>query len=221
MKEREIFEKLTPEPTTLLGLKLLPFSLGHLLLLHRVESAFVMGGRPEYEDLALAVFICSRTYEDALSGFSDPTLPEQMEQWAHMVSGEKWSAKRKRWEGKGTPIDLDAKCLAFNDYLHRHNLVLEEGKDFIFGEAGSGRKIALPFAHVVRVKLQSRMRFSDAEIFNRAWALCLLDYYALADLDGAIALTDGESIKRALKEAQQAADKVAELVKVGKLQIPA
>lgn len=47
----------------MLGVRLLPFCIGHQLHLKRVASAFVTGGRVSGANLALAVLICSTSYE--------------------------------------------------------------------------------------------------------------------------------------------------------------
>ena len=203
MKGREIFERTIPEAWTVLRLPLLPLSLGHVELLNRFDSAFMVGRAPDYDDLALSVFICSRDYEEALEGLSDP--PSLLKEMA-------------RWKKKVGEIDLDEKCDLFRGYLNAHELRLEKGKDYVTSSEGT-RSVGVPFVHLVRVKLQSRMHFSDADIRNRSWALCLLDYYVLADLDGVIALTDEDRLKVAVTDAQSIAGKVAELLKAGKVRI--
>jgi hypothetical protein len=213
MKDRDIFERTSPAPTTLLGLKLRPFALGHLILLHRVESAFAVGGLPSYDDLALAVFICSRPYADALAGFSDPDLPREMKRWARKLTHPGWFGRFRQPQ----PIDLPAKWAEFQDYLDRNSLRFEKGKDFITDDSRT-RKVELPFVHAVRVRLQSKMRFSDAEILDRSWALCLLDYFILADADGVLQLTGelSESAMHVIRETQAIADRLSAMAKEGK-----
>lgn len=203
MKDREIFERTIPEPTTLLGLRLKPLALGHLILLHRVESAFMLGGEQSYDDLALSVFICSRSYEEALEAFDDPGLPREMERWAKKLT-------------KRGPIHLPVKCKEFVEYLDRNDLNFKKDRDFVCEEDRT-RKVALPMVHTIRAKLQSRMHFSDSEIMNRSWALCLLDYFILLDSDGVVQLTDKDALKIVVEEAQAAGAKLLERIKEGKV----
>jgi len=42
-----------PEQRQILGLKLRPLSLGHVIILHRIESAFLCEGIPDYQELAM------------------------------------------------------------------------------------------------------------------------------------------------------------------------
>ena len=62
----DFYQAAVPDGWQILGVRLKPLSLGHLILLHRYESAFVVGGIPTEADLVLSVLICSRTYEDAI-----------------------------------------------------------------------------------------------------------------------------------------------------------
>jgi hypothetical protein len=209
MNDSNIFERTIPSSWQILGLKLQPFALGHLVLLERFGSAFV-GGKPNpnpFTDLALAVFICSRSYDQALADVADPDLPSEMERWEQEVA--------KQSDGK--PIPISEKLSLFTDYLNAHDLRFEKDKDYTAAE--NSRGINIPFVHAVRVKLQSRMHFSDSEIFNRPWALCLLDYYILADMDGMIALTDRDALKTAVADAMAIADKLALLLKEGKVHV--
>lgn len=95
-----------PEPVTILCHDLLPYSLGHELLLRRLASPFLCGDRklkPESWKVELfkAVFICSRPYAEALSGIRDPALPA-------------YFAKTRRRAGK---FDLEQKLTAFLCYI--------------------------------------------------------------------------------------------------------
>jgi hypothetical protein len=62
------------------------------------------------------------------------------------------------------------------------------------------------------------MRFSDAEILDRSWALCLLDYFILADADGVLQLTGelSESAMHVIRETQAIADRLSAMAKEGK-----
>jgi hypothetical protein len=56
------YQAAVPDGWQILGVRLKPLSLGHLILLHRYESAFVVGGLPTPADLVMSVLICSRTF---------------------------------------------------------------------------------------------------------------------------------------------------------------
>ncbi len=203
MKGREIFQRTIPEPWTILGLKLRTLSLGHILLLERFESAFLGYQRSDnpFEELAMAVFICSSTYEEAVEGMGNPTTPKVFQKWAKKLG----------------VIDIAEKWKLFEEYLRSQELRFESGLDYVTATEGGTRSMRIPFAHAVRVKLQSRMSFSDVEILNRPWALCVLDYYVLADMEGIIALTDEDKLRIVVADTQAIGARVAELLKAGKV----
>jgi len=79
-----------PEPTTILGLRLRPFSLGHVLLLHRVKSSFVTEGEPQtLDDIALSVLLCALSYDDgcALLNRSKRSLDRLFIRWHRKLVG--------------------------------------------------------------------------------------------------------------------------------------
>lgn len=56
-------EACLPDRWTVLGVRLPAFTVGHLLLLERIESPFAGGGQPDESDLIKAVWICSGSYK--------------------------------------------------------------------------------------------------------------------------------------------------------------
>jgi len=49
-----------------MGLRLVPFTVGHAILLHRLGSPFVTGGRASANDLVEAVVVCSQSAEESI-----------------------------------------------------------------------------------------------------------------------------------------------------------
>lgn len=171
-----------PEPTTILGLKLRPFSLGHLLLLHRINSYFV--GDDEnltYEDLALSVLICSQRYAEAVAIFDDPDLKRFMARWAARLTGRGvlTALKLRRLR----VIDLHKKAAEFAAYIASgHRKVDYKGK-------GDGHEIPLPLVQIVRVTLlQEFGGLTDEAIVDRPWGLCMEDYLTIHSLKGNVDL---------------------------------
>jgi hypothetical protein len=68
-----------PDPCALCGVRLAPLTLGHMLLLHRVESPFVTGARyPGAGDLLLAIILCSQPWETSARQWADGQLPRRI-----------------------------------------------------------------------------------------------------------------------------------------------
>ncbi|MFH1605625.1 MAG: hypothetical protein ABIH03_17165, partial [Pseudomonadota bacterium] len=64
------------------GRRLLPFSLGHRFILRQRGSPYVCGGVAGWEDLLLAVQLCSRTFADCRSWLAGGARPRLLTLWA-------------------------------------------------------------------------------------------------------------------------------------------
>jgi hypothetical protein len=49
-----------------IGLRMVPFTVGHAILLHRLGSPFVIGGQASASDLIEAVVVCSQSAEESV-----------------------------------------------------------------------------------------------------------------------------------------------------------
>lgn len=191
----DFYQAAIPEPYTILGLRLRPYSLGHIILLHWVKSAFVLGTKPGMEDLVTSVFICTQTYEEAIRALDNPKLPKFM----------------LRWERKIGRFDFDLKAKEFADYILAHSKAplfkLEEGKT---------RPNACPLVQSVKIALLSETNLTETEILNRCWSLCLWDFITLLCRTGKVDIMDGV----ALQDAQAVADKLARKFNPGVAKCP-
>lgn len=188
MRFAAYYEAAIPEPATILGLKLRPLSLGHLILLNRVESSFVVGGVPDFDDLALSVLICSLSYLEGIEALDDPDLSEFMRLWHRKLTWRGWFKRRQ-------PINLAEKCEQFRRYVETASNYPD------FSCHSDGREIRAPLVQVVRVRLLSSMHCTEDEILNRPWGLCLWDYMTLLDLEGSIELVDSQELNEAQEKA--------------------
>ena len=177
---------LQPVKTTCLGLELKPFSLGHNILLHGVESAFVMGGLPDFSDIAISVFICSRSYTDAVKAFHSKEVHKFMAKWQKQIGN----------------FNLPEKCALFAEYLKQGNEV--PTYSWPEDQEGKSRPSTSPIVLAVKSTLQHKLNFREAELMDRPWNLCLLDWLILKELEGAIAFVDEDALAEAKKVADEA-----------------
>lgn len=194
-----------PEPVTLLGLKLRPFSLGHNLLLHRIESGFVCGGSIGFDDLAASVFICAQTYQSALNSFQDSDRPAFMRTWHRKLTGDVWWRRLLRL--KITAVDLRIKSAEFVKYL-------EAGSKMPYYEAPADKvgESQIETIHAVWLSLISETNLTNDEILNRPWGQCLYDYIGLKAMNGELKIMSddkAEARRAAIAEAQAVAEAVA------------
>ena len=180
-----------PEPVTLLGLRLRPYSLGHHLLLHRVESAFVTGGNVHYEDLAISVFICAQPYAAALSSFNDATLPRFMRRWHRKLTGDVWWRRALRL--KVRPVDLKEKTAAFSKYI-------DDGSRVPYYDVPADRVGAnqIETVHAVQLALMAKTNLTESELLDRPWGRCLFDYIGLQAMEDKCTIRDKSAVDDAL-----------------------
>ena len=191
-----------PEPRTILGLRLRPLSLGHIILLYRLESVFVCGGIPTFSDLALSVLICASTYKEGLSYLENPDLSSELRRWADKLTGLNTFLVRIGIR-KPTPINLEEKSAALSEYIAEASKV----PNYHFNPSDF-TEISCPSAQIVKVTLMREMKFSEEEILDRSWALCLWDFVTLKAINGSVKMLNQGSIDDALKVANEVAAKL-------------
>jgi hypothetical protein len=189
-----------PEPFIVLRTRLLPYSFGHHLLLNLIESPFVTGKDATYDDLAIAVVICSRPFAEARAFIH---AHRRLLWWA--LRCFEWSVSGKLnplvWVGARKPrvINLDAEAKEFRRYKDdgRHvpyHAIPETTSEF-----------KCPLIHAVWASLIYKTSLSDAEIMDRQWSLCLQQYYLIQHFGGVIQICD----KGAIQQAQEAGQRLA------------
>lgn len=203
-----------PDAWEILGVKLRPFSLGHVILLHRIESPFLVGWKaeslPTFDDLAVAVLICSCTYEEALEVIESPALPSILRTWADRITGmDQWSV-RIGWN-KATPVDFTTAAIEFSDYIKEHSKI----PNYEFNPSDFN-DLNCPEVQVVKVSLMRDMHIPEAEILDRGWGQCLWDYVTLRAMDGRVKLVD----EQARAEALELANDILAKINSGELKIP-
>lgn len=200
MNDAEYYAAQVPEPWTILGLELLPLSAGHIILLNRIESPFVCGDPVEWEDLACAVFICSRTFEGAMASFA---AMEALEEWA-----TEWH--RKLIVEQGPEIDFPKKVEEFNAYLKEGT----KHPDYVAtGGSSVGDVAAIQF---VKTTLMAETGISETQFLNQAWRISMLDFLTSCARKGQLQIVESD----AMEEAFEAGKKLMEAFKAGKIKAP-
>lgn len=147
-----------PEPVTLLGQRLRPFSLGHMELLSRFRNAYVTNGpAPALDDLAFAVFVCCQGWQEALAGLEAPDLKRKLTAWGNLVPA----------------FSFEEKSAAFVSYL----LAGASKPEVIQTQPPGGESTGLSLLHDVRLTLCGKLGYSRAEAMDCPWGLALWDYY--------------------------------------------
>jgi hypothetical protein len=192
-QQHEFYGAAVGEPCRLLGLDLKPFSLGHVILLHFLDNAFVTGAPPTMEDLASAVFVCAQSYQDNLAVLHTGKVT-LVNRWG-VVRLTTVGKAMQHWQRSIGAFDLGEKCREFRVYMERgskHPIV-----STVHGVRPGSQLNDCPFAQVVKVALLSEMNFTEAEVMDRSWSLCLWDYFTLKMIAGELRIVDNDQIQAA------------------------
>ena len=205
----EFYSVAVPEHRQILGLPLRPLSLGHLILLHRVKSAFICEGTVNYQELAIAALICSLSYEDGLAALKDCDTPKLLKRLGERITGIRDWRVRLGFR-KARVIDLPANVAAFFSYLKDNSSIPHYSYT-----PGDFKTVDCPQVQIVKVTLMRDLHFSDTEILNRSWAMCLWDYVTLRALKGEVSLVARDEINQAAEVGKN----LMELIKSGKIMV--
>lgn len=154
----------------ILKIKLRPFTLGHALLLQRLESPFLIGGRrPDGTDLALAVLVCSVPWERAARQAEGRMLGWRM-RWLRVPVENIWGGVR-----------------AFEDYLREAH----DGPEFWVRDQGSKKSpLHAPYYQTLKLTQMTQFHKSEREALSTPLRLALWDHAALFESKGIIELLD-------------------------------
>lgn len=206
MDDRLYVDAALPEPFTILGLRLRPLSIGHLILLHRLESPFVVSEAPgalSIGDLALACLICSQTYAQGVELLDQEDLAKQLFKWGLRATRQHGWRIWCPWLYQ--PIKLEEKFGLFSEYLKYHMEV-----PCYSVESGKSRGIEAPAWQVIRVVLLSKTNLTDGEILDRPYRLCMTDFLTLRAIEGQLNFEDSTELEEAQALANQFAERLRE-----------
>lgn len=145
MTRRDYIESIVPQPFRILGKRLKPLSVGHLILLEYIESPFISGSPVSTGDLVNAIFICSRSFEETMEAWQDKGTSHKITEWGKRVG----------------PFDLEEKCKLFQEYVgYYHRWPESDSK-----HEGNG-KLGSPEYAVILDVLQSDLNYSESDAIN-------------------------------------------------------
>lgn len=203
----EFYSVAVPEQRQILGLPLRPLSLGHLILLHRVKSAFVCEGTVNYNELAIAALICSLTYDDGLACLKDPGTADFLKLLGERITGiREWRVRLGI--RKPRVIDLPANVAAFSAYLKEGSSIPHYSYT-----PGDFKSVDCPQVQIIKISLMRDLHISESDLMDRSWAMCLWDYVTLRALKGEVSMVPKDDIDNAAAIGES----LAALIAAGKL----
>jgi hypothetical protein len=160
-----------PEERILLWVRLLPFSIGHKLLLHRICSPFMFGGKVSLNDLLDAILICSSDYRTAKRVMRGLKFKEKL--WTWMVRFLCWK----------NPARIEQEIDEFEDYLSNSG----EPKPRTWKVSGKTRETHVP--EILNIKLtllSSDCGFCESEIMDMPLVKARWFFEGYMDRKGAV-----------------------------------
>jgi hypothetical protein len=120
----------TPDTYIVAGVTLRPFSVGHALLLSRVQNSFLCGEDHGLGDLLTGAMVCALSYEDAVAAVNDPERTgREIAAWQRRLSGGLLgkvcrtvarACGRRIEPNEVLGFDFQTECLKFESYLDAH-----------------------------------------------------------------------------------------------------
>jgi hypothetical protein len=180
-------EALIPKQFVVLGVKLLPYCLGHFFLMKKYKCGFaeedenVFG---DFIDILSAVAICSRTYEEGLLYCQElddygngklSTKPESVkwnEQWAKQI--------RKALKKYGKEYNIFEEVSKIKSYM-RHGIVVPK---FYNNTQNNNTPSGAHWTTNVLNTLVSECNYNQSEAMNVSLARGLVDYFKHAEKNG-------------------------------------
>jgi hypothetical protein len=184
------FKAAIPEPHTILGQRLRPFSLGHYLILSRFGSPFVSEGNAVAgrDDLIFAVLVCTMKYDEFFEFIFSEDCDAQVTSWGKNVG----------------PFDINEKVMAFQKYF------LEGTQMPKFWEEQS--KPASPsgthWSQAMMVTLTSQVNYTHDQVLNHPFTQVVADYLRHCEVNGTVRMMTDEELAM-IAEAKLAAEKEA------------
>lgn len=171
----------------ILGLRLRPLSLGHVILLKGMDCAFLADDARQatVEDLILGLAICSQTAEDAVSfveGLIDPPpLFRRLNRSQRLLRA--WGKRVKKAIRKDREFNLLERFAMFKRYLDEGSRM---PRFWILKEDNS--PATAPWYQNIKLALMSQLGYSESAVLNMPLSAAFLDYLRHAEASGTVRL---------------------------------
>lgn len=129
-----ILSEIGPQAPKVLGVRLVPYTIGHALILQRLGSPYVFGGEIKPNDLAEAVIVCSQSPFDSIKTIKSPFKNLLLILWGFKIS----------------KMDLVEESKIFRAWIDAQSTAPE-----VLMESGSRKRLAIPWPERLLIALSS------------------------------------------------------------------
>lgn len=198
------FKAAIPEPYQILGLRLLPLSLGRFRLLHRFECSFVseQPATASLADLILGVLICSMRCDEFIAFHQSKSFEREIRKWAIRIFAQPpWylrgkfgrilSATRigKAWR-KTHSFNFVEKMQLFKNYVTEAQAVPEYAPTH-----NDMRRSTAHWSTSVEIVLRSELNWTEEEINEAPLTKALSDYFKHLENQGMVVIFTPEDLE--------------------------
>lgn len=194
MSTTAYFQRAVPEPFRILGLRLLPLSLGRYRLMKRFDIAFVAeeSAKANPDDLILGVLICANRCDDFKALANSKNFSKVVGKWGKKANPKLWLARIPflgKWWRKRYGFDFLEKVGLFQCYIKEASEIPQ-----FFDESNGGGSSGSHWSHGIEVALRQELGWSKDEIDEEPLSKAMADYFKLLENQGAIRLLTPEDI---------------------------
>ena len=163
--ESDYLKAVIPPQARVLGQRLKPLSLGHMMVLSRYGSPFVTGERqPMFGDLCFAVWVCKRNWWQLSQGLADSSFKKEV--------------RFLRWVGK-----LRNKGKAAVVFVRYLTLAMQQPSLF-FNKVEGAKPTSMTNLQYLKIVLMSKLHKTSEEAMDTVFGEVVFDLAALGEGEG-------------------------------------
>lgn len=186
------------ETPTILGIKLLPFSLGHSMLLKRHGSIFISGGFEGLKnselitELIFAALVCSVTYDDFQKEVHTGQFQNELNKYIDCLN-QSLGTKQNRWKRLfripiKSPVNIIMEVVKFTTYLIQGS----EVQKYNTVEKDTVSNNPAEFEESILNTLMTECNWTRNDVLNLPYTETLAAYMLFAHKQGVINLVSKE-----------------------------
>ena len=163
--ESDYLKAVIPHQARVLGQRLRPLSLGHVMVLTRYGSPFLTGERqPQFGDLCFAVWVCMRNWRQLSQGLADSSFKKEV--------------RFLRWVGK-----LRNKGKAAVVFVRYLTLAMQQPSLF-FNKVEGAKPTSMTNLQYMKIVLMSKLHKTSEEAMDTVFGEVVFDLAALGEGEG-------------------------------------
>lgn len=156
-----------PGDVKILGVRIRPLTLGHVVLLSRVGNSLAVGGKESFDDLVSAVQICSRTWNEGVELINRPPSAFRLRWWQRWCRFANWIATGDFRPLAYTPRQWRLLKQWFDDQTDQRNWPAFRGES-----KGAGESPSTPSEAFIVAGMMAEFSMPLQEVMDTPYALC-------------------------------------------------